>query len=169
MSSSLLQFINDNPDIFVIENGDSIKTRAELSSNISSKIVKKKEQINNIGKEITANIIAQSNEIPTNSVSDPFNPSPDNIIKNQQAQQQNISQFLENLAKENSITSAASRIEYRVAKAIDSLFSNSTPKEIYNYNKDPQAAAEKINVYDILLEEAQRDIDLLNFVNRPNS
>jgi hypothetical protein len=92
-----------------------------------------------------------------------------NLIKDSQDISKTTNEYIASTRRQDNISSAASRVEYRVSKEIDNVYTGSTAKEIYTFKNNPNAVEDKTDIYKILQEEAERYSNITNYVNNTNN
>lgn len=165
MSNNIFeQLVQENNRLLVFANDKSLSEQADESTRIVSKIIRNKKTFDPITKEAVVYVAVKKNAIET--------PKEDEIasslIKSSQEASASTGEYISGAKRQDAISSAASRVEYRVSKEIDKVYVGSTAKEIYNFRKDPNAVESKTDIYKILQEEAERYSNITNYINNTN-
>jgi hypothetical protein len=166
MSNNIFeQLVEENNKLLVFANEKSLSEQADESNRLVSKIIKNKKSIDPIAKEAVIYVAVKQNAVE--NIKEDVVAS--NLVKNSQDVSLDTGKYISNVKQQDAISSAASRIEYRVSKEIDKVFMGSTAKEIYNFKRDPSAVESKTDIYKILQEEAERYSNNINYINNSNA
>ena len=166
MSNNIFeQLVQENNKLLVFTNEKPLNEQADESTRIVSKIIKNKTNIDPAAKEAVVYVAVKKNAVE--NIKEDVIAS--NLVKSSQEASLSTSEYISNTKQQDAITSAASRVEYRVSKEIDNVYAGSTAKEIYNFKRDPNAVESKTDIYKILQEEAERYSNTINYVNNTNN
>jgi hypothetical protein len=166
MSNNIFeQLVEESNKLLVFANEKPLGEQADESNRLISKIIKNKKSIDPIAKQAVVYVAAKNNT--TNN--DTGDAIADNLVKESQEALKAANEYISSVKQQDAISSAASRIEYRVAKEIDNVYIGSTAKEIYNFKKDPNAVERRTDVYKLLQEEAERYSNNINYINNSNA
>jgi hypothetical protein len=166
MSNNIFeQLVEGNNKLLVFTNEKPLSEQADESNRLISKIIKNKKSIDPTAKE--AVVYVATNKNATNN--DTVDVIANNLVKGSQEASKSANEYISSVKQQDAISSAASRVEYRVAKEIDNVYIGSTAKEIYNFKKDPNAVESKTDIYKILQEEAERYSNNINYINNSNA
>lgn len=165
MSNNIFeQLVLENNKLLVFANEKPLSEQADESNRLVSKITRNKKTIDPVAKEAVVYVAVKKNAVENIKDDEISN----NLIKSSEETSANTSEYISSTKQQDAISSAASRIEYRVSKEIDNVYVGSTAKEIYNFKRDPNAIENKIDIYKILQEEAERYSNNINYLNNIN-
>jgi hypothetical protein len=166
MSNNIFeQLVQENNKLLVFASDRPLSEQADESNRLVSKIVKNKNTIDPVAKEAVVYVAVKRNA--AENIKEDVIAS--NLIKSSQDISKTTSEYITNNKQQNNISSAASRVEYRVSKEIDNVYTGSTAKEIYSFKNNPNAVEDKTDIYKILQEEAERYSNITNYVNNTNN
>lgn len=165
MSNNIFeQLVQENNGLLVFTNDKSLSDQADESARIVSKIIRNKKNLDPIAKEAVVYVAVKKNATESSKEDEIAS----NLIKSSQEASASTGVYISGTKQLDAITSAASRVEYRVSKEIDRVYVESTAKEIYNFRKNPNAVESKTDIYKILQEEAERYSNITNYINNTN-
>jgi len=166
MSNNIFeQLVQGNNKLLVFASEKPLNEQADESNRLVSKIIKNKTNIDPVAKEAVVYVAVKKNAVE-NIKEDAI---ASNLVKSSQEVSLGTSEYISSTKQQDAISSAASRVEYRVSKEIDNVYVGSTAKEIYNFKKDPNAVEGKTDIYKILQEEAERYSNNINYINNSNA
>lgn len=166
MSNNIFeQLVQENNKLLVFTNEKPLGEQADESTRIVSKIIRNKKTFDPITSEAVVYVAVKQNAIE-NIKEDVV---AKDLVKSSQDVSLSTSEYISSAKQQDAISSAASRVEYRVSKEIDKVYIGSTAKEIYNFKRDPNAVERKTDIYKILQEEAERYSNTINYVNNTNT
>jgi hypothetical protein len=165
MSNNIFeQLVQENNKLLVFTNEKPLNEQADESTRIVSKIIKNKNNIDPTAKEAVVYVAVKKNAVE--NIKEDVIAS--NLVKSSQEASLSTSEYISSTKQRDAISSAASRVEYRVSKEIDNVYAGSTAKEIYSFKRDPNAVESKTDIYKILQEEAERYSNITNYINNTN-
>jgi hypothetical protein len=166
MSNNIFEkLVQENNKLLVFANEQPLNEQANESTRVFSKIIRNKTNIDPVAKEAVVYVAVKQNAVE--NIKEDVIAS--NLVKSSQDAALGTSEYISSAKQQDAISSAASRIEYRVSKEIDKVYVGSTAKEIYNFKRDPNAVESKTDIYKILQEEAERYSNITNYVNNTNN
>jgi len=166
MSNNIFdQLISENNELLAFSRDKTLAEQNALASKIPSKILKNKNNLSEtVSQAITYVAKKKAEDTPTDSdnISANINSNSQNLIKSAQA-------YINEISKKDNLSSAASRLEYKISKTIDEIYVGSTSREIYEFKKNPDSIIDKTDPYKILQEEADRYAGAINYINNTNT
>jgi hypothetical protein len=166
MSNNIFeQLVQGNNKLLVFANEKPLNEQADESNRLVSKIIKNKTNIDPVAKEAVVYVAVKQNAVE--NIKEDVVAS--DLVKNSQDVSLDTSKYISSAKQQDAISSAASRLEYRVSKEIDKVFMGSTAKEIYNFKRDPNAVESRTDIYKILQEEVERYSNNINYINNSNA
>jgi hypothetical protein len=166
MSNNIFeQLVQENNKLLVFASDQPLSEQADRSNRLVSKIIKNKNTIDPVAKEAVSYVAVKRNA--TGNIKE--DAIANNLIKSSQDTARTASEYITSIKRQDSISSAASRIEYKVSREIENIYTDSTAKEIYNFKNSTNAVEDKTDIYKILQEEAERYSNIINYVNNTNN
>lgn len=159
------QLVLKNNKLLLLSNSGSVSDQAKASKRISSKLDRNLQNIKSEVTEAVTYIAVKKNsigEVESIGTVNEINLGSNESILNAQ-------KYIDEVAERDNIAAAASRLEFKISKAIDEAYINSTAKDIYNFKKDPTAVINKANAEKVLEEEVERFATIINDVSQSNA